>query len=577
MAQLRIQIADPKPAIREGAPLPVAGGRVTQGVGQAAGPPDIQRQDPGVAAAPWVAVRGAAKEVIDLAGAWQDAADKSLRDQRTSEAMAGLREIEGRVSAIGEVQPAMTAWNTETAALRDRLSQGMSSNSAAAFVRSFNELSETRAFNVQRDAIQRQTRLGDERLTTVLNDYATAASAARNPADRLASLNQAGAAVEEAIARGMVRPERGEQMRRLFLQRVDQADALRMLTVDPAAAARALADPQQLQHLPPVMRYQLLDRATRRSRVDAGGLFTGPGAEPGAVQGLAPEQVSSLEAESAAWASQQDETVFRQIAAAERHGAQVARQQVRQAVDGYFAWATGGGGNDQEAPPDLRMIGDLLPASVREAVDVVELTGGAGRDDPGAMDALLTQIGGDPDEIAGQAARDVAAGRLTPGSFLTLTRAAREAAADTPEARAWRVTRDEMAATLTPPDLSDALPALPDLSESRRDALAEIDGWRAANAKASAKELRAEAQAIAQRHRERVASRLMETLPRPESLAGVAGPYVPEALDDAEVEILDALDAGALSPAQAAQRLRIIEGWRWVGEDVAPDGRGRDR
>ena len=74
MAQLRIQIADPKPAIREGASLPMGGGRVTQGVGQAAGPPDIERQDPGVAAAPWMAVKGAAKEAIDLAGAWQDAA-----------------------------------------------------------------------------------------------------------------------------------------------------------------------------------------------------------------------------------------------------------------------------------------------------------------------------------------------------------------------------------------------------------------------------------------------------------------------------------------------------------------------
>lgn len=398
------------------------------------------------------------------------------------------------------------------------------------------------------------------------------AAAAEGPS-REAMIQRGLDRIQAGVAAGAFSGDQAETARRQFLAQVSEGTARRLMVERPGEAVGMLRDPRQLPGLTPVRRYQLLDQAVRAQRRGGGGLSMGPGADPAEVEGLPREQHSALRAEGERLAMEEDAREVEAAAGAERQAFSAARDMARQATDAAIA------GRQPEA---VLAMADLVQPEVGEAVAAIAFDGGAERDDPETLRSLLVDTGdGEPDEIEASAARAVAAGLIRPETFGALTATARELASDTPQGRAWRAVRREAAEGVAPPDMGD-IPGMPDIGQAQREALAEIDAWRAANPDAPTGAAREEALAIMARHREAMVSGMIEALPRVPALAGVSAPYGAEALDDAEIGILDAIDAGEMDAAEAGRQLRLIEAWRWVSEDGErlPDeaaGRGAGR
>lgn len=533
------------------------------------GAPDLQKPSPDDAAAPWQAVRGVARAAGDLITAWQRAEEASALSGANARAAQGLASLQTemmRAPEAGTLDGARTLWTARTGELRASIAEGLPARVRGAFANSFTEMEANRRFNVEREAFQRQAQAAVGEVQTNLATFADGAAASNNPAEREGLIGQGLAAIQRAVESGLMNPERAGDIARRFQQQIAVGTARRLIVENPGAAVNLLRDPNQLRGLTPARRYQMLDQAIRAQRRGGGGLGMGEGPGAEEVPELPAGERLSLSRQGEALAMAEDAAAVREAEATERAGLAQAASVGREATDRWFAAAVETGGAFVTPPAQA----DLMPAVVAMAAETVMETGGAGRDDPDVLDRLLTGAGeADPGAYEADAALAVAEGRLTPAGFLSLTSANRTAMADTPDGRAWRAARGEAADMLAPPDPGDLAPGLPDLGGGRRAALAEMDAWRAANPAAPASAAREEARGIMLRHRERMVAGLVGALPAPEGLAGLRGPFVPEALDGAEDAVLSLLDAGAIGEADAARRLRVIDLWRWAGEDVA--------
>lgn len=389
-----------------------------------------------------------------------------------------------------------------------------------------------------------------------------------SPAEREAMRQRGVQIIQESIAAGTMSAAQARTRLQRWNAEYSEGVARRLMRDNPAEARALLSDPQQLPGLTPVQRFRLLDRAVREGRRAGGGLRRGGGADVSAVPDLDATQVAALQAEGEHIAEAEDEQELMQFGADERRAFTSARVMADDAADQFFAAAAG---RDDADAGRLTETADLAPLPVIEAARAVSGGRAAMRDDDGALAVLLPAVHEmEPEAFRAEASRAVAAGQITPDGWLRLVTANRDARADTPAARAWRQVRGETAAQLTAPDLGDLAPMAPDMAEGRTRALAELDEWRAANPRASALEARTEAAAIATRHREAMVTALARSLPPPDGFMAGAGPYAPAALEEAEIDVLTALERGDVPEAEAARRLRLLEAWRWVAGDETP-------
>jgi hypothetical protein len=379
--------------------------------------------------------------------------------------------------------------------------------------------------------------------------------------------------IEDGLASGTLSPSQAQARLRRWDAELSEGYARRMLNENPRAAAEMLRDPAQLPGMTPVQRYRLMDRAMREGERAGGGMRSGGGArrareagEPLPVPPETPaEQLSAVEQEGDRLAVAADDADYQRVVIGERRVADAAQVATREAGLAWFQAAAG-----QQAEPAavarFDAAPDLQPAAVVQAARAVALTGGAPADDGYALATLTGQAGQtDPAIFRTTAALAVADGRITPGSFVRLVQAAETAAADP----AWARVRQRADETLTPPDLADLVPGLGDLPGLRTAALAELDGWRAQNPRAGAGPAEAVTAETVARAREAMVDALRARLPVPDGLpAGRA--YAPAALDQAEDAVMAALDTGEVDEGEAARRLRVLDGWRWVAEALNP-------
>lgn len=486
-----------------------------------------------------------------LGGAMEAAQARAETEQRTLEAAqakaaAAIRSQNARTryrEALGEAEryaaenpdpsKARESFMGTAEALQGAVAESLPEAERGQFEADAYEMRVSRAAQVQRAGVARLQQSGLATLNDSLRESAEDAARARNPVERLEAEARRDKALGEAVGAGFLRPDAADGLLRRFSREVDQIRARDRIRAEPHAAATEIPLPPAFPHL---------DESDR----------------------------AALEGEAWQAADAQADAVVQADVAMARAAETGMAARLRGATDGFFGAAAG----EAQAGEGEGLAGfaDLLHPDLLAAARTVGLTVGGGRDDPGELDALLTGAGeSDPGDFEVRAARSVAGGRLSAGSFLALIRANRQASAATPEGRAWRATRADAVELLTPPDLGALAPGLPDLTQARRAALAELDAWAAANPKAGPGAARAEASAITARHRGAMVDRLIAALPRPPALEGTAAPYGPELLDAAEGEVLDALEDGAFDAAEAARRLRLLEAWRWVGEDVAPE------
>lgn len=566
------------------------------------------------------------------------------RMMQAGEALAGWAEVQRRTRAETEQNAARAAalramaeaesaaggnieeYRRRTGEALDRISEGIQDPEQRL---RFREGIEPQAagveFRVRRAERARIGADGAASLEDVLRETGTRAAAAANPVERDALRTAGRERIAAAIEAGFLSPQVARERVLRWDAEISEATARRTMLEAPAEAARMLRDPAQLPGLTPVQRYALLDRALREESRAAGGRRSGRGARrvssrglplppgqpdgpPDAVDGetlpepppprpRAPraaietgEDVAAefglslsvqamLDADGERAAEIADDAELREMTEAERSAFARADAMRTDAVVSWFRQAAGDTGADGSA---LSGMDDLLPAPVAEATRVVAMTGGAREDDPGtvaALDEVVTRL--DPAEFQAEAARAVAGGTLSPAGWVRLVSANRETRQD----REWRVIRERAVQDLAMPDLDAVAPGLGrELEAARALALGRMDHWRDENRRAGAGPARVQAQEFAQMARQDMADAAMRALPPPPGRRAGAGPWAPSVLDEAEERVMADLAEGVIEDREAARQLRVIEGWRWVGqqldlgdEEPDPDAPGNAR
>lgn len=506
-----------------------------------------------------------------LAEVERRASEQMAHDRARGEALQVMAEAES--ASNGDVD----AYRSRTAAGFQRIADGMPQRQRERFLAGIQPEAAGVEFRIRRTGALRLHGEANGARETRLGEYLNRAvfgEAGEREAYRARGLE----AIQEGIASGTLSQAQARTRAQRWNAEVSAGIAERMIRETPGEAEALLRDPAALPGLSPAQRFRLLDRATRQGRRGAGGVRRGGGPRA-EIEGLDGPQIAALEAEGEAWANEEDERDLAEALQGERVAFTAARDAATGGAEGWFRAAAGDGQADGSV---AEWATDLLPAPIRGAMRAVAMRGADVRDDPGALGELLPAVHAmEPATFQAEAAREVEAGRLSPAGWVRLTGANREAQADTPAAAAWRQVRAGVAAQLIPPEAGDLVPGLPDLSDARREALAEVDEWRAANPNAPASAAQAETRAIVARHREAMADALAGALP-PITPYAPYGPYAPALLDETEMDIIGALDAGEVDEAEAARRLRLLEAWRWVageeGEEEPPEpargGRG---
>lgn len=569
MATIRLDLADGRLAALQRARLPQGGLQLPRapleaGMVAGQGLADIGR-----------VVTGATQVIEALAEVEQRTAAETTQNRARSAGLRAMAEVEQE--ANGDVE----RYRAGTREAFERIADGIEDPRARQlFLSRIEPEAAAIEFRVRRAGTARRGAEAVASLEEVLRESGTRAAAADNPVEREA-LRQAGRErIEAAIAAGYLTPAAARTRAGRFDAEVSTATVMRLTAQRPNEAVRLLQDPDQLPGLTPVQRYRLLDRAVREAEAAAGGRRVGGGARRLREQGLPvpplpPEELSAIEEDGDRQAAALDEAQEQRALVAERTAISTGAIETRSSAMAWFGAAAG-----EDADPDevarFNRLTDLQPPAVVEAARAVALTGGATTDDGPALDALLREAGElPPDAFVARAAQAVAEGRITPGGWLRLTRTNEALRADP----AWARERSRADQDMAVPDVSDLVPDVGDLGALRREALAEIDAWRAANPRAGAGQARAAADEIAGRARRAMADALMARLPAPEGFAPGSGPYAPAALDEEEMAVLSGMDAGEIGMDEAGRRLRVLEAWRWAAHaldagEAAPDADG---
>lgn len=548
MASIKLNVADLSAPVQQGARLPISGLGLTPvplEVGASAGKGLMQ----------------AGQVLNDLARVEQATAIETQGNKARAQALQALAEAESE--SRGDVDIFRERTRGAFAEIAESVTDPVARRR---FLSSIEPEAAGVEFRIRREGRAMRAAEAVGALEEVVGRAANRAAAATTDAERQAATDLGRQAIEGAVQAGFLSGAAARTRAQRFQAEVSEGVARRLLTEDPTRAATLLRDPEALPGLSPVQRYRLLDATIRRGRVAGGGMRAGGGPAPEDVPDLSPQVRSDLERDAERVATAEDQREMQVAAFQERQGFASWQDRTRTAAEQFFVGMSNLGGDAQDVP--MRSVADLLPAQVAQAAQVVADTGGAGADEPEALGRLLVDAGGaDPEDFTRAAADEVSAGRITSGSFARLAQVNRDLTAQTPAATAWRRTREDAATLVEPPDMADL--GVPGMADARAAALLEMDEWRAANPRAVPAEAGAAAREIAQRHRQAMVDRAVAALP---ALPGLGrGPYAPEALDEAEADTLGALDAGEIDMAEAARRLRVAEGWRWAGEDIAPE------
>jgi hypothetical protein len=206
---------------------------------------------------------------------------------------------------------------------------------------------------------------------------------------------------------------------------------------------------------------------------------------------------------------------------------------------------------------DLEWSRNILPASTYTAARQV-LSGRVARsDDPETVARLTEGATGDPQAFHREAERALASESITPGRYQALMQVNERAQGDTAEVRAYRAGRAALAEAFDgPEDIG--------MARARGPALADFDEWAAANPRATAAETRQAAQDIAGVHRPAAVAQGRASLPEPYGFAGWPDGVDETVIDAAEEALVNDLDAGRLSNADASRHARALNSWRFV-------------
>jgi hypothetical protein len=583
MATIRLDFANQNLAVLQRARLPQGG-------------LDLPRMPLSVGTAAGERLAEAGQALVAFAEVERRTQAEIAQNRARAEALRALAEAEA--TANGDVDE----FRRRTGEALDRIAEGIPD--PADRVRFRERLAPEAAsieFRVRRTGRARLAADAVSSLEEALRETGTRAALTDDPVEAQTLRALGRERIRRAIEAGYLSPEAARERELRWEREVSMGQAQRLLRSAPAEAQRLLRDPAALPGLTIEDRFRLLDRAVREGRRAAGGSRRGGGARPADVGAPQPSEdglplppprtprrgppraeagggldVAALEAEGEAWAEAQDAEEYRRETGMER--AALARFSAEAAAL-EEAWMRVAAGEMVADAPEFEGMEAVVSPLLADAARAVA-TFGEMRPDPERQAALMGEAGEMPEPLLRlEASRAVAEGALDAAGWVRLVSANRETRQDREWARV-RAAADEM---LTPPELGDVAPGLGSMAELRIEALAEMDRWRAANPRAGLGPARAAAEDVARRAREVMAERLMQALPRVPGLPG-AGPWRADALNAVEDEVVEQLDAGELDEAEAARRLRALEGWRWVGEvfnagddDPDPDAPGNAR
>lgn len=371
--------------------------------------------------------------------------------------------------------------------------------------------------DIQRMQAQRTTQRATAAIINLRDNLA--GQAAGNPALFPVLADQFDEALRVQVETGAIAEDRAERMRGEFARSVSRARVRREIQRNPGAARELLLDPQRFS-------------------------------------GLSPEDREDLAAEASGLETERLQTADAQGVEIERTTWQTAAKQASDVTDDVYSKAAAGG-VDESTVRALDWNRNLMPVSAFEAARRVVGGRVASHDDPDVVDALTTRIGDDADAFRREAERALIAERITPQRYRDLMAQNARAQGNTPEVQAYRAGRSA---------LTDAFdgPEEVGLWRSRTLALSEYDQWAANNPRATPAEMREAAQQIAGTYRPEAVARGRASLPMPYGFTGWQEEIDEHVVDGAEEMLVDDLDNGRMTQAEAAVAARALNAWRFV-------------
>ena len=180
---------------------------------------------------------------------------------------------EARISAAQDVTPgAADRFRARAMEIRDDVTgRAGSERVRGAVARDFERRALGSWVDVRRQEAGRVQDASRATVDQALSGYARLASEAPNDATRNAHIAAGRAAIARGVNEGAIPRAQAGNLERAFLGRVDEAGALGLINTDPAAAERALADPNRFPNIDPVRRERLWSQASSRAdRADTG-------------------------------------------------------------------------------------------------------------------------------------------------------------------------------------------------------------------------------------------------------------------------------------------------------------------
>lgn len=465
-------------------------------------------------------------------------ADRRYREAREAQTLireqAGLtrelNDLRARYDADADWQTAPSRFEAEAGRLIEARRRSLENEPRVLallerdFVRDF----ERERVAVVRGSRLRQVEAGKADLETALGVYAESAARETDPALRVEIEGRARAAIQGSVAAGFLGQDDGVKREGAFKDRVREARLLGLVRADPEAAVRRLMDPADpdFAGMDPAAR----ERALRQAQSAAEG------------------QVRQRNAEAE-----------RREREAERN----LRLDGERVLKDAYAILDRGGALPPDALDRLRRHGGVSPSEFRVLANASRRVA-PDADDRGTVIDLTRQLHTlAPDDFERLAAREALAGRIKTETFRSLVEKNRGLTREDRPASPFRAGRELVVTTLDPGQLFQGAAAAIGRS-AQAQAAVEFDNWAEANPRAGRAEALAEAQAIVQRYQTVRFDQLSMALGVPRFHRGTRDALDAAALDRAEGETLRALEAGRLSPAQADQETRKIEGWRAV-------------
>ncbi len=284
--------------------------------------------------------------------------------------------------------------------------------------------------------------------------------------------------------------------------------------------------------------------------------------DPDVVAVLDPAELARRDDPEAAYAS----GLLEGLDQAEAEEAGVDMQARTAAMDASTAWwqAKAAGGDDAQAKAAVDAWGSWMTPLQREAMSQRE----PAQDNQAALAELNRNIDTTP-ALAFRRGLDAAAarGELTAATYARLLeRNSAALRADAP-ALAAQQGREAVTFALDPTYLEEFLGDQPGrIQEQAREA---FDAWRDANPRATPAQIRQASRDVLRQHQEMRRDAAIPRMPRVPGLGD--GPYPAEALDDEEMRIFDAMEAGTVERQAAGRALALLNAWRLLGMDDASE------